>query len=263
MGTSNTFKTDLYHLYDYVQNTQVSYPKQLFIETLRNFFSEGSYYHYSRDAWGFPNTPDHTGLPRDAGLYDDETTRLFIGEYFRFDVAYYPGLYIKSNGANYVPISMSRNRGVVEWKNIRYVDGYGNEKLVSTPSFFVRSGAWEGSVTVDVITRSLRSRDEIVELVSLLFVDLRHQEMIDSGVVIKQVSVGGPSESEDRNDKLFRQSITFDIRSEWRRKIPVDSVINIINICVDIGNVESEPPRYAENMQINTTVELLDALSDL
>ena len=87
--------------------------------------------------------------------------------------------------------------------------------------------------------------------------------MINSGVFVKTISVGAPSETDDRNDKLYRQSITFEIRSEWRRHIPIDSVVDIINICVDIGNLSVTPPVYAENMQINTTTDLLNALSGL
>jgi hypothetical protein len=265
MGTGNNVKTDLYGLYNYVQNTMISYPKELFIETLREFFSADSYYAYHRDEWGFPKTPDHTDLPSHSGLSDNVTTRLFIGEAYRYDVIYYPALIIRNAGSRSVPLSMSRDKGSLQWQDILFVDGYGNEKIFQIPSYFVQSGAWEGSVTVDIETRSPRARDELADLVSLVFVDTRFEDMKNSGVVIKSGSptAGSPSETDDRNDKLFKQTITFEIRSEWRRHIPVNNVVEVINVCADVGNLAHNPPAFSPNLKISTTVELLNNLQEL
>lgn len=265
MGTGNIVRTDLYALHSYVQNTMISYPKELFIENLREFFSKDSYFHYSRDPWGFPNTPDHTDMDPAAGLRDDVATRIFIGEANRFDSINYPALLIRNGGSRSVPISMSRDKGSVQYSPIKFIDGYGNEKIFNTPSHFIQAGAWEGQVTVEVQSRGPRSRDELVDLVSIAFVDTMFDDMKNSGVVIKPggVNAGGPSESDDRNDKLFKQIITFDIRSEWRRHIPVTTVVDIINFCVDFGNLSTKPVVLAPNLKVSTTVELLDALANL
>ena len=122
----------------------------------------------------------------------------------------------------------------------------------------------EGQINIEVITRGLRSRDDLVELIKILFVELRWDEMFRAGVSIKpNVSVGSPSEGEDRNDKLFKQTVTLDIRAEWRREIPVESVLDLINICVELGNLEADPPTTAPNLSIVTSVQLLDALKAL
>lgn len=263
MGSGNNVKTDLYALHGYIQNTMISFPKELFIETLREFFSQDSYYRYQRDAWGFPKIPDHTDLPSEAGLHDEITTRLFIGEYYRYDPIYYPAVLIRSAGARSVPISMNRNKGSLQWKNILFIDGYGNEKIVSTPAYFIQSGAWEGSITVDVESRSPRTRDELVDIISLAFVDTRFEEMKNSGVLIKGINSGAPAESDDRNDKLFKQTITFDIRSEWRRHIPVENILDAINICVDFGNLTSDQEEIAPNIRISTNINLLESLQNL
>jgi len=260
MGTGNTFRTDLYAIHNYVQNTQVVAPKEIFIETLREFFSQDSYYHYVRDEWGFPKVTDHTDLLNDAGYSDDVTTRLFIGEYFRFDARYYPALLVRAAGSRYVPISMSQNHGAVVWINTVFVDGYGNRTTVATPDHFKENGAWEGSISVDVETLSPRSRDELVELASILFMNNKRIQLQNAGVFVKGLNTSAPTESEDRNGKLFKQSITYDIRSEWRREIPISSVVDAINICVDFGNIETQPVQEAPNLRINTTVELLEAL---
>lgn len=263
MGTGNTVKTDLYALHNYVQNTMVTFPKELFIETLREHFSQESYYHYQRDLYGYPYTPDHTDLPSDSGLHNDVTTRLFIGEPYRFDLIFWPALKIKSGGSRSVPISMNREKGSIQWQNTAFTDGYGNSKIFSSPSHLIQAGAWEGQIMVDIETRSPRARDELVDIVSLTFVDTRFDEMKNSGVLIKGVNAGGPSESDDRNDKLYRQTITFDIRSEWRRHIPIDGIVDTINICVDFGTVATDPPIVAPNLKVSTTVELIENLLDL
>jgi hypothetical protein len=263
MATGNTYLTDLYAINNFVQNTLVSHPKAIFIETLRDAFAQDSYYHYTRDPFGFPKTPDHTDLSPSAGIEDDDTTRLFIGEYYRFDVKYHPAILVKSAGSRYVPISFNQNIGTIIWANTKFIDGYGNTTTIATPNYFKEAGAWEGQISVEIETRSSKSRDELVELVSILLINKNRLQLQNAGVCIKGVSQSAPSESEDRNDKLFNQSITFDIRSEWRREIPINSIIDAINICVDFGNVETTPMQPAPNIRINSNVELLDALIDL
>lgn len=262
MGTGNITKTDLYQLNNYVQNTLVTYTKDIFVETLREFFSDDSYYRYQRDEWGFPKTPDHTDLPPNAGLYDNTTTRLFIGEAYRYDVIEYPALLVRNAGFRSVPISMNREKESVQWQNTVFVDGYGNQKIMKTPVYIINAGAWEGAVTVDIESRSPRARDELVDLVSILFVNERFEELKKAGVVVKSGSpnIGSPSEGDDRNDKLFKQTINFEVRTEWRKQIPVDNIIEVINFCVDIGNLSRNPPALAPNLSINTTIQLVEAI---
>ncbi|HVI39091.1 MAG TPA: hypothetical protein VM577_00385, partial [Anaerovoracaceae bacterium] len=171
----------------------ITYPKELVIETLREFFSQDTYYHYVRDPYGFPKTPDHTDLPSDSGINNDVTTRLWIGDQYRKDVIYYPALKIKSGGSRSVPISMNREKGSLQWKSVAFIDGYGNSKIFTTPSHFIEAGAWEGSILVDIETRSTRSRDELADIISLAFVSTRFEELKDSGVLIKGVNAGTPS----------------------------------------------------------------------
>lgn len=265
MSTVSAFKTDLYALHGYTQNTLISYPKELFIENLRKFFSQDSYYHYQRDEFGFALTPDQTNMLPTSGINDSLTTRIFIGEPWKKDIVFYPALFVKHGGAKSVPLSMSRDQDSLQWQAIQYTDGYGNSKIVQTPVAFIQSGAWEGSIVVDVASRSSKARDEISELVALSFVDFMHKDMFKSGVLIKSgsPSISSPTETDDRVDKLFRCSLTFDIRTEWSRHIPVTSVVDAINICIDLGNLNVNPPALDPNMSISTTIELVSALQDL
>src|ERR1700722_2151597 len=156
MSTNNFFKSDLFGIYNVVQASMIVYPKEIIIDTLRNYFGRDSYYHYSRDQWGFANTTDHTDLPPGADLpygpgSDPELnpnptlpTRLFIGENYRFDSIYYPAILVKNGGSRYVPISINRNQTTVYYSEMIYEDGYGNQTLVRRPKSLVTAGAWEG-----------------------------------------------------------------------------------------------------------------------
>ena len=170
MSTNNFNKSDLFGLYDIVQFSMVSYPKEIIIATLRDFFSKDSYYHYARDQWGFANTTDHTDLPPGADLptmFNSDgsanpsvglPTRLYVGENYRFDGIYYPAILVKSGGGHNVQIGFNRNQGVIRYNNIAYEDGYGNTTVVTKPVTLITAGAWEGTVTIDVMTRSLKAR---------------------------------------------------------------------------------------------------------
>lgn len=260
-GTGNIFQSDLYAINNIVQNSMLTYPKELIIGILRNEFELDSYYHYVKDAWGFPKTPDHTDLPSEAGIFDDVTTRVYIGQAWRFDVIYYPAIIVRNAGSRYVPISINREQDNLIYDATLLVDGYGNQKYIATPTHFLFAGVWEGSISVDVMSRGIRERDDLVELVKLICTDIRFKELQRAGVLIKGVSSGAPSETDDRNDKLHRTTITLDIRSEWRRHIPVTTIVDAINICVDFGRVDKDPPVIAPNMEINIHLDLIEQIN--
>src|SRR5579859_1645528 len=224
MSTNNFSKSDLFGLHNIIQSSMIVYPKEIIIATLRDFFSKDSFYHYSKDQWGFANTTDHTDLPLGADLpshfnshganQEGLSTRLFIGENYRYDGIYYPAILVKSGGSHYVPISINRDLGGVIYDDIVFEDGYGNQTLITKPSFFYTAGAWEGTILVDILTRSLRSRDDLAELVAMCFTDIVFDTLYDIGLIIKPINISAASETDDRNDKLFRQTLTLDIRTE-------------------------------------------------
>jgi hypothetical protein len=272
MSTNNFFKSDLYGIHNIIQASMLVYPKEIIIATLRDFFSKDSYYHYSKDQWGFANTTDHTDLPPGADLPSGPgahpelsnvsplSTRLFIGENYRYDGIYYPAILVKSGGGKSVPISINREQGAVQFENLIFEDGYGNQTSVRKPKSFITAGAWEGSINIDVITRSLRSRDDLVELVAMCFTEVTFDTLVDVGLIIKPISYGAPSESDDRNDKLFRQSITLDIRTEWRREIPIGNIIDTIFFTAIFEDLSRPANPVPANLTVNTEVTLLDML---
>lgn len=264
-STGNLERSDLNQIFNITQNSLMAYPKELIIGILREEYSKDSFLGYRSDQWGFPKIPDHTDMPIEAGYNDDTTTRIFIGEAFRFDAIFYPAVLVRMVSAHSVPIGMSRNRDVIAYEKQLVIDGYGNTKEFFTPRYIDFAGAWEGTITVDVITRDILTRDNIVSFVMLLFADIRFESLRKAGVLVKsgQPSLGGVSETEDRQqDKLYKATISIDVRTEWRRLIPIDDIIEQINLCVDFGTF-SHQNIYDPNLQISTTVSILDQIEAL
>jgi len=260
MSTGNIFKTDLFKIHDIVQASMLAYPKEIIISTLRDFFSKDSYFHYSKDKWGFANTVDHTDLVPGAGIDDDLTTRVFIGENYRKNVVFYPAILVKSGGSKYVPISINRDKGSIQYDRIIFEDGYGNESIVSRPVSFVTAGAWEGSIIIDVMTRSLTSRDALTEAIGMCFTEITFDSLYDIGIIVKPISISGTSEVDDRNHKLFRQTLTLDIRTEWRREIPIGNIIDAIFFTTTFEDISRPESPVSPNLTINTELTILDIL---
>jgi len=253
MTTGNAFRSDLYKIHNIIQSSMIVHPKEMVISVLRDFFAKDSYYHYVKDVWGFANTPDETGMALEAGLHDNNTTtRIFIGENYRYDVIFYPAILIKSGGSKYVPISINRESGGIQYQPIIFDDGYGNESTISVPKSFITAGAWEGSIVIDVFTRSLRSRDDLLELIGMCFTEIYFDVLYRAGIIVKPPSISGPSEQDDRNDKLFKGTVTLDIRTEWRREVPIETFIDAILFTVEFSDAQNPLLPIDPNFTINT-----------
>jgi hypothetical protein len=264
-GSGSSTTTDLFALFNSVQNTQIAYPKELIIATLRDVFSVDTTYHYVRDPWGFPFTPNLTDVSPDAGLHDDKTSRVWIGQNFRKDVIYYPAVVVRSGGSVSEELSINKERDTVLYGTTLVSDGYGNFKQFITPIAMVFAGIWNGTINIDVYSAGVRELDDIIEIVSTTFETWRFDELLRAGVLVKRISVGSPSETDDRNSKLFKVTISLDIRSEWRRHIPVENVVDAINICVEIGHTNLKTQQFVEdpNLEIHTYVNILEAIQSL
>jgi hypothetical protein len=89
------------------------------------------------------------------------------------------------------------------------------------------------------------------------------EDFQNAGILIKSSSLSGESETEDRNDKIYKSTITLDIRSEWERSIPIENIVNAINLCVEIGNTNDVNVVVAPNLTIETSIELSEALLNI
>lgn len=255
------FKSDLNKIHSIVQNTMHLHSKELILFSLRDFFSRDSFYRYVTDHYGYAKVVDVTDLPLDAGIADDLTTRLIIQEAFRQEGDFFPALIVRVGNFNSMPISFNRETGSVQWGDSVFEDGYGNIKTFKTPKYFILAGAWEGTINIDIFARDMRTRDDLADLVALHFVDIAHNELLKEGVVITNVSTSGPSEVDDRTGKLFKDTISLKIRTEWRRHLNVSNIIEIINMAIEFGQVSNEI--VAANLTINTEKTLVEILANL
>lgn len=264
-GSGSLTTTDLFSIFSVTQSTQIFYPKQLIIGTIRDIFSVDTTYHYVKDPWGFPLTPNLTDVAPDAGLHDDKTSRIWIGENFRKDVIFFPALVIRNGGSTSTPISFNRDKENVVYDTTLVSDGYGHYKQFITPRAIMLAGAWEGSINIDIYSLGVRELDDIIEIISMIFTDWRFEELLRDGVLIKKVSVGSVSETEDRNSKLFKATVSLDTRSEWRREIPISGVVDVINFCVEIGHLNKKTETFEAdpNLEVHTYVNLLEILNTL
>jgi hypothetical protein len=232
MATSHRVFSDLFELDDFIQQTAVSQGKRLIIDALREHFRNDTFYRYGTDAFGFPLTPDLTDLPPDIG--EVRTTRIFIGDIFRYDGRYLPAITVRQTGGRYYAISFNQN-GTYRYRADLIIDGYGNRSLVKVPTHKVYAGAWEQTFNVQIAAESIPDREELSDIVSSFLISTARIPVQDAGLLMKNVSFGGESEEDWANDKVYIQSINVETFSEWRREMPIDNVVETINFCFDYG----------------------------
>ena len=117
------------------------------------------------------------------------------------------------------------------------MDGYGERSYVRVPTHHVIAGAWDQSFDIQIATESIPDREDLTDIVSSFFIGKIRQEIFESGLFIRNVSIGGEREEDWGNDKIFLQNITLETYSEWRREIPIDAndLLETINFCFNYG----------------------------
>jgi hypothetical protein len=263
MPINNFSKSDINRIHSIVQNAMIMHPKEMIMAVLKDYFSHDSYYRYVNDEWGFNKIVDHTDLPLDAGINDNSTTRISIIESFQFGVMHIPAIVIRHNGSSSFPISINNEYSSVKYDDVIYQDGYGNNVKYKMPRNFVFGGAWEGSINVDILARDIKSRDDLTELIGIILSpsnNLGFSKLRKAGIVVKKISIGAPQEQEDRNDKIFSQSITVDIYSEWRREPKVGNIIEVIDFAVEFGRVDVPDYPIPQNLTIHNILGYIDSV---
>jgi hypothetical protein len=257
--TSHRVVSDIFNLENVVQQTGIVHAKNILIDTLREVFGQDREFKYVTDVFGFPKTPSHLGLDPDAGLDDEETTRIFIGSTYRYDIKFNPSIIVKNTGTRYIPISFNRDLLSIIYSNERIVDGYGNETIIRSPSHHTLVGAWDQTFEVKVITEDEVDREEIADIIMVSLQGSRLLELQKEGVFIRSMNTGGEIETEYSNDRLYMISINLDIRSEWKIHIPINSVVERIGICLTFDTFDSTDP-VADGLTINELITTVDQL---
>jgi len=232
MVTDHRVYSDLFDLANFVRQVAVSQGKNLLIDTLREHFKADRFYRYTTDAFGFPLTPDMTDLPAD--IQEDRTTRIFIGDVFRYDKRYWPAIVVRYGSGKYKPVSFNQNQ-TVRYRMDLVLDGYGGRSYVNVPTHHVVAGAWEQTFEILIASEAIPDREELTDIVSSFLIGKARQELYEAGLFVRGVSMSGEREEEWGNDKVYLQSITVEAYSEWRREIPIDNLVETINFCFNYG----------------------------
>lgn len=252
--------TDLYDIYNVVQNTMLRYPVDTTIASLKEYFAKDAKYHYVADQWGFAKVKDHTGTKPTDGLFDNLITRIFIGEHNKLEVIQYPSLLVKADGFKSVPISLNMDTFQVQNRQVALETDSGYRKFLIIPDCYVMNGAWDGTLTIEVLAEDPRTRDDLTELVAIFIQNLNWNSFYRAGIAINptSINISGTSDSENRNSKIFKRTVSFNVRGEWRREVPISNLIKSITFCVDFGAITNDANYeiIAPNLEINSELSL-------
>ncbi len=233
MATSHRVYSDLFADASFVQQTAVSQGKNLLIDALREYFKKDTFYRYSTDAFGFPLTPDLTDLPPD--IQEKRTSRIYIGDIFRYDKRFWPAVTIRHSSGRYKPVSFYQEQ-TTKYRLDMIVDGYGGRSFIRVPTHKVIAGAWEQTFEVQLACESILDREELTDIISSFLIGVARQELYESGLFIKSVSISGEREEEWGNEKVYLQSVSVETYSEWRREIPIEDLLDGISFCLEYGS---------------------------
>lgn len=250
--------SDVFGLENVVQQTCMVQSKNILIDTLRDIFRRDREYKYVDDVFGFPKTPNHLGLDPTAGLDDDETTRIYIGSSYRYDVKFNPSIIVRNTGNRYKAVSFNQDWMGTTTRKELITDGYGNQSIINVPEAHTLVGAWDQTFEVKVIAETEMDREELADIVMVSLIGSRRKELERAGLFIKSLSSGGEAETPYANDYLYTTSITLEIRSEWKILIPISDVVERIVLCIEFDALDTDTP--ADALTINEQITLADQL---
>jgi hypothetical protein len=254
MATGHKVYSDLLHLSNFITNTAVSQGKNLLIDTLREYFRQDTFYKYRTDAFGFPLTPNLTDMP--PNIQEERTTRIFIGDVFRYDKRFWPAIVIKYSSGRTYHVSFNQEH-TTKYRLDLVVDGYGNKSYIHVPTHHVMAGAWEQTFEVLIAAESIPDREELTDIVASFLIGKSRQELYEAGLFVKNVSLGSEREEDWGNDKVYIQSITVETFSEWRIEIPINDLVQMINMCFTYNLMDPN-----SSVVDNTFVGLEDIVED-
>jgi len=250
--------SDIFHLENIVQQSGMVHCKNILLDTLRDIFRQDREYKYVSDIFGFPKTKNLLNTDPEAGLDDNETTRIYIGSSYRYDVKFNPSIIVRNTGSSYVPISFNQDFMGVMYRDEVLLDGYGHRTRIKTPAFYTLVGAWDQTYEIKVVAESELDREEITDIVMPTLMGSRRQELMVAGVFIKGMRTSGEAEEPYANDYLYSTAISIDVRTEWKIHIPINNVCERIGLCFTFNVLDTDPP--ADGLTINELITQGDSL---
>jgi len=236
-----------------VQQTAIVHPKSLLIDGLRKVFRNDSIFTYRDDEYGYPLTPDHTGVDVDTAA----TTKILISDAYRYAVKFFPSIVIKSSGGQYKPLSFNQNM-TYQYRRDLVETEYGGTKIVTTPTHRVYTGRWELGFEIGVYSESQSELEELVDIISLAIQYVLWHELRANGLFISQVRIGAESAEPYANDYVYSTAISLSTLSEWRVEVPIENIVEKIAFSIQptwhpIPGVKGEA-----DMMANRFVDLIE-----
>jgi len=219
---------------DILYNTLVVDAKDILISSLREWFSHDSIFTYKSDEFGYPLIPQ-TDL-RGGGLagsqdivWGTNSTKIIITDDYRFNSRFFPAITVTDNGGNNSEVSFNQEMGGVKYQLEEVVlDGQIVQRRV--PSHIIFAGAWKQNYAINVIAEDHQTRKRLKDIVSMLFVHVLRETLLNRGIFIEKVGLGGDREDQFANDYYYSSSINLDLYSEWRREVPVTLLVEAIMV---------------------------------
>lgn len=247
--------SDIYTLDKIVRHTGIVHGRTLIIDHLKDCFARDREYRYLTDKFGYTKAPKHKDLVPDAGIVDDSTTRIEICAFHKYAASYLPVVSVRQTSSAYKPISFNQNKYTVDYEIQRIEDGYGNVDFVKVPSKYIFAGAWDQSYEIKITSDSQEDTAAIADLVMISLQATYRDSLERNGLFIKDISSSGENtESVNGNDPVYTCSITANAYAEWRREIPISSLLDRINICFTFDVSDKDIPANA--LSIKTTIEV-------
>jgi hypothetical protein len=215
----SSFFTDNY----IVQQTAIVHPKTLLIDGLRKVFRNDSVFTYRDDEYGYPLTPDQTGIDVDS----EYTTKILISDAYRYEVKFFPSIVVKSSGGSYKPLSFNQNM-TYKYRTDIIENEYGARRVVSTPTHRVYAGRWELGFDLGIYSESQSELEELVDIVSMAVQYVLWNELRANGLFVSQLRIGAEAAEPYANDYVYNTSVSLTTLSEWRVEIPIENVVEKI-----------------------------------
>ncbi len=206
-----------------VQQTAIVHPKTLLIDSLRKVFRSDSIFTYRDDEYGYPLTPDHTGVDIDS----EETTKILISDAYRYEVKFFPAIVVKSSGGSYKPLSFNQNM-TYKYRTDIVESEFGAKKVISTPTHRVYAGRWELAFELGIYSESQSELEELTDITSLALQYVLWNELRANGLFISQVRIGAESAEPYANDYVYSTTISLSTLSEWRVEVPIENIVEKI-----------------------------------
>jgi hypothetical protein len=219
-----------------IQQVCIVQPKNIIMDVLRRRFSRDNIYTYKMDEYGFPAVKDMTGQDID----DFDTTKIMISDVFRFDAKFYPLITVKTTGGSHTDISFNQE-ATIKYRTDLIENTIFERKIVRTPTHRVYAGLWDMGFEITIYSKSLSELEELIEIVSMMFVYSSRNELRANGLAIKSTDIGSISADDESAGKLFSSAISIRTQSEWRVEIPIENLIEKILFYFDVKRTPAPP----------------------